>query len=255
MTFIDAIILGVVEGMTEFLPVSSTGHLILSADLLGLPETDFLATFQVAIQLGAILAVVLLYWKKLFLDRQIMLRIIVALLPAIGVGFLFYSSIKELFASEMTVVATLFLGGIAIIAFEMLRKDKEGVWDDLSVVPYKTALAIGFFQALAVIPGVSRAGATIIGGLMMGLKRAAIVEFSFLLAVPTMVAATAIDLYNHADSFSTDDFGILSIGFVTSFLVAILAIKFFIRYVQTHTFIPFGIYRIVIALIFFFFIL
>lgn len=251
MDFFDALILGIVEGLTEFLPVSSTGHLILASELLHLPETEFLKTFQVAIQLGAILAVVVLYFRKLFLDREIMKRIVVALLPALGIGFLFYASIRRLFESELTVVVSLFVGGVIIILFETLRKDKEGSLENLATIPYRTAFLIGAFQAIAVIPGVSRAGATILGGLWLGMKRTAIVEFSFLLAVPTMAAATALDLVKNASLFSAADFHLLSVGFSVSFLVALAAIKLLLRFVQTHTFISFGVYRIIAAALFF----
>lgn len=255
MDIFDAIILGIVEGLTEFLPISSTGHLVLAAELLRLPETEFLKTFQIAIQLGAILAVVALYFRKLFLDREIMKRIAVALLPALGIGFLFYASIRRLFESQMTVVAALFIGGVIIIFFEVLRKGKEGAIEDLATLPYRKAFIIGAFQAISVIPGVSRAAATILGGLWLGMKRTAIVEFSFLLAVPTMVAATALDLVKNASSFSSADFHLLFVGFLVSFLVAIAAIKFLLRFVQTHTFVSFGVYRIIVAALFFLFIL
>ena len=254
MNFFDAVILGVVEGITEFLPVSSTGHLILVSQLLKLPATEFLKTFEVSIQMGAILAVVALYWRKLLFDWEIMKRIVVALLPAIGIGFLFYATIRELLASSLTVIIALFLGGVVLILFEVLRKEKEGSITDLGTLPYKTAFSIGAFQALSVIPGVSRAGATILGGLLFGMKRTAIVEFSFLLAVPTMVAATTLDLWKNAALFSLGDMHLFLTGFVTSFVVALFAVKFFLRFVESHTFIPFGIYRIAVALLFFIFV-
>lgn len=255
MNIFDAVILGIVEGLTEFLPVSSTGHLILVSNLLHLPETEFLKTFQVAIQLGAILAVVALYWRKLFLDFEIIKRVSVALLPALGVGFLFYASIRKLLESSLTVVVALFIGGIILILFEFFRKEKEGTITEVRTLSYKNSFLIGLFQALAVIPGVSRAGATILGGLLLGLKRTAIVEFSFLLAVPTVLAATVLDLFNNAPSFSLADTEIFLVGFATSFVVALLAIRFFLRFVESHTFVPFGVYRIVVALLFFFLVL
>ena len=251
MNFLDAILLGIVEGITEFLPVSSTGHLILTAEALGIPETEFLKTFEVSIQLGAILAVLLLYWKRVLLERAVFERLLIALLPALGVGFLFYASIKKLFESEMTVVVALFLGGVALILFEKFHTEKEGSVSDVAKMSYRTAFFIGLFQAHAVIPGVSRAGATILGGLLLGLKRKAVVEFSFMLAIPTMIAATSLDLYQNASSFSQNDFWLLLVGFIVSFLVALLAIRFFLRFIENHTFVPFGIYRIVIAIIIF----
>ena len=248
MDIFHAIILGVVEGLTEFLPVSSTGHLILAGELLKLPETEFLKTFEVVIQIGAILAVVAVYWRKLLFDREIISRIIIALLPALGVGYLFYQTIRQMLGSEVVVLWALGLGGIAIILIEHYRKEPvAGELQDLRILPYRTAFLIGLCQALSVIPGVSRAGATIMGGLWLGLSRTAIVEFSFLLAVPTMVAATTLDIVKHGASFSSADTVALLVGTLTSFVVALLAIRFFLRYVGTHTFVAFGIYRIVEA--------
>lgn len=254
MDFLHAIILGIVEGVTEFLPVSSTGHMILVSELLHIPDTEFLKTFEITIQLGAILAVVVLYWRKLLLDFEMMKRIMIALLPALGVGFLFYSFIRTLLGSSMTVVVALFVGGVTIILFELLRKKPDEMLEDLSMLSYKKAFFIGLFQALSVIPGVSRSGATILGGMLLGMRRKAIVEFSFLLAVPTMVAATTLDMIKNATLFDTGNTGVFLIGFFVSFFVALLAIKFLLRFVETHTFILFGVYRIVIALVFFFFV-
>ena len=256
MTIIDAIILGIVEGLTEFLPVSSTGHLILASELLKLPSTEFMKTFEVVIQIGAIFAVMILYWRRLFLDKEVMKRLVVALVPALGVGYLFYASIRRMLGAESVVLWSLLIGGIAIILIEYFRDDGEdGKIEDLATMSYRTVFLVGLFQALAVIPGVSRAGATIMGGLLLGFKRTAIVEFSFLLAVPTMVAATVLDLLKNAHTFSSDDVGLLMVGLVTSFAVALGAIKFFLRFIGTHTFVPFGVYRVALALIFFFFVL
>lgn len=255
MDIVHAIILGIVEGLTEFLPVSSTGHLILVSELLKLPQTEFLKTFEVVIQMGAILAVIFLYWRKLLLNQEIMKRLVVALIPALGVGYLFYASIRKMLGSETVVLWSLLIGGIIIILIELFHKEKKEGSEDLAILPYTTAFFIGLFQALAVIPGVSRAGATIMGGLLLGMKRSSIVEFSFLLAVPTMIAATALDLLKNAHSFSSGDTGALLVGLIVSFLVAIGAIKFFLRFIGTHTFIPFGIYRIVVAILFFWFVL
>lgn len=255
MTFLDAIILGIVEGITEFFPISSTGHLILASELLRLPETDFLKTFQIVIQLGAILAIVTLYWRKLLFDQAIIKRIIIALLPALGVGFAFYALIRELLESSLVVVWALFLGGIILIGYELFRKQREDQGTTLEAMTYRTAFLVGLFQTLSVIPGVSRAGATLLGGMLLGMKRKAIVEFSFLLAVPTMIAATTLDLWNSADLFSSADVSLLFVGFVTAFIVAILAVKFLLRFIETHTFMAFGVYRIVVAVLFFLFIL
>lgn len=249
MQSLDAIILGIVEGLTEFLPISSTGHLVLTSHLLGLPETDFLKSFEVVIQLGAILAVVTLYWRKLLFDRELMQRIAVALLPALGVGFLFYATIRSLLESQLTVVAALFVGGVVLILFERYRKEPANP-TTVETLSYRQAFLIGLGQALSVVPGVSRAGATIVGGLLTGLSRPAAVEFSFLLGVPTMIAATTLDIVKNHAAFSLADIQSLALGFLVSFLVAIIAIKFLLRYVETHSFIAFGVYRIVIAALF-----
>lgn len=255
MSFLDAIILGIIEGLTEFLPVSSTGHLILASTLLDLPTTEFLQTFEIAIQLGAILAVIFLYGEKLLFDREIIKRVAVALLPALGAGFLFYHSIQQWLGSEMVVVWSLLIGGVLIIIFEWFHRGREGDFEELARLPLKTAFFIGLFQALAVVPGVSRAGATIIGGLLLGLRRRAIVEFSFLLAVPTMLAATVLQVTKNAETLSAENFGLLATGFIASFVVATGAIKFLLRFIGTHTFLPFGVYRIIIALLFFWLVL
>lgn len=254
MQNLDAIILGIVEGLTEFLPISSTGHLVLTSYLLGLPETDFLKSFEVVIQLGAILAVVTLYWRKLLFDRRLMQRIAVALLPALGVGFLFYATIRSFLESQLTVVIALFVGGVVLILFEHYRKEPANP-TMVETLSYRQAFLIGLGQALSVVPGVSRAGATIVGGLATGLSRSAAVEFSFLLGVPTMVAATTLDIAKNHAAFSMADIQSLMIGFIVSFIVAIIAIKFLLRYVETHSFIAFGVYRIIIAVLFYFIIL
>ncbi len=255
MDIFQALVLGIVEGLTEFLPISSTGHLILASQLLRIPETEFLKTFEISIQLGAILAVVVLYWRLLFLDIEVMKRLVVAFLPTAVIGAIAYKTIKLLLGSESVVLWSLLLGGVAIILFELWHKEQEDAFGEISKLPYWTTFFIGLFQSIAMIPGVSRSGATILGGLFLGVSRKAIVEFSFLLAVPTMAAATGLDLLKHASSFSPDQFGSLAIGFVSAFVVALLAIRFLIRFVQTRTFIPFGVYRIALALLFFAFVI
>ncbi len=258
MNIFDVIILGIVEGLTEFLPVSSTGHLILAADLLGLPVDNFLTLFEVVIQFGAILAVVTLYWRRFLLDWSMNKKLVIALIPSLVVGSLLYPFIKSLFASPATVVASLFVGGVVILYIESLvaKKGEDHVTvETLDDISTHTAVWIGLFQVFSVIPGVSRAGATIMGGLFLGMRRKAIVEFSFLLAVPTMIAASAKDLYESHALVQGANMEFLVIGCVVAYLVAILAMKLFLQYVQTNTFKPFGWYRIVIALIFFIFVL
>ena len=255
MTLFESVILGLVEGLTEFLPVSSTGHLILVGELLGIPQTEFLKSFDIAIQLGAILAVVVVHFRS-FLKVEVLKRLAVAFVPTGIIGFTLYPFIKSyLIGNEFVVVCALFLGGIALIIFEFLHREEEGAVDSIGAIMYTQSALIGLFQALAVVPGVSRSAATIVGGLLLGLRRSAIVEFSFLLAVPTMAAATGYDLLKNATSFSADNAALLAAGFLTSFIVAMFAIKFFLAFVRTHSFIPFGIYRVVIAMLFFFFVL
>jgi undecaprenyl-diphosphatase len=252
MNFLDAFILGVVEGVTEFLPVSSTGHLILASVLLKLSDTNFLKTFEIAIQLGAILSVVVLYAKSMIQDRVLLQKVIVAFLPTAVIGLVAYSAVKEMLGSEQVVLAALFLGGGFLILFEWNQKRRK---EGFTRISYKQAVIIGLCQSIALIPGVSRSAATIIGGLLLGIDRKTIVEFSFLLAVPTMGAATALDIYKSARHFSTTEFELLAIGFIVSFVVALLSIKFLLRYIQTHSFISFGIYRIAIAIVFWVFVL
>lgn len=249
MNSLDAVILGVVEGLTEFLPISSTGHLIITADLLGLPETEFLKSFQIVIQLGAILAVIALYWRRLFFDVMTIRRIALALIPALGIGAIFYTAIRSLLASELTVILSLGIGGVFLIIFERYRRE-PATPTTIDTLSYRQAFLIGCAQAFSVIPGVSRAGATIVGGLAAGLTRAAAVEFSFLLGVPTMIAATTLDLSQNYSLFSLADFELLAIGFLVSFFIAILAIKFLLRFVESHTFVAFGVYRIIAAIFF-----
>jgi len=250
MTLLQSIILGVVEGFTEFLPISSTAHLILASRLLGLEQTEFQKTFEIAIQLGAILSVIVLYWRK-FLNIQVLARVITAFIPTGIIGFALYKVVKTYFMdSEAIVLWSLFLGGVVLIVFELLHREGDDAVADVEAIPYSKCALIGLFQSISMIPGVSRAGATIIGGLILGLSRSTIVEFSFLLAVPTMLAATLYDLYKNAATFAPQEFGVLAAGFIASFLVALLAIKFLLAYVRTNTFIPFGVYRIVVALAF-----
>ncbi len=253
MDYFSAIILGFVEGITEFLPVSSTGHLILASSVLGIDQTEFHKTFEIVIQLGAILAVVVTYWRSL-LDWEVLKRLFVAFLPTAVIGLAFYKVIKGyLIGNEAVVLAALFLGGIALIVFELLHKEREGS-DDIAAISYKQAALVGLFQSIAIVPGVSRAAATIVGGLLLGLRRTTIVQFSFLLAVPTMAAASGLDLLKTAPTFSGDEFGLLATGFATAFLVALLAIRFLLHFVRRHNFIPFGIYRIGLAVLFFLFV-
>lgn len=253
MNILSAVILGIVEGISEFLPISSTGHLILTAHALRLEQSEFLKSFEIAIQLGAILAVLALYGKRLTLNFKIMKLVMAAFIPTAVIGFIFYKIIKNIFFDNNGIILwSLLLGGVFLIIFELLHREKKEALDEMSLMSYPQALIIGVFQSLAVVPGVSRAAATIIGGLILGLKRKTIVEFSFLLAVPTMGAAVALDLIKSAQTFKPGDFLYLSIGFMVSFVVALFSIKFLLNFIKNHNFIPFGIYRIILALLFLF---
>lgn len=251
MTFFDAALLGAIEGITEFLPISSTGHLILVSHLLGIPDSSLLTSFEIAIQLGAICAVVLLYWKS-FLNLEIIKRLIVGFVPTAIIGLALYSFVKQhLLGNETVVVVALLVGGVVLIVFELFHKEKEDSNDALTSITYVQAAIIGVCQSVAMIPGVSRSAATITGGLLLGIKRTAIVEFSFLLAVPTMGAAVALDVFKNYQTFTLDSIGTISVGFVMAFVVALFAIRFLLHYIKTATFILFGIYRILIAIFFF----
>jgi undecaprenyl-diphosphatase len=254
MTLFDSLILGALEGVTEFLPISSTGHLILASQLLGLEQTAAHKAFEVSIQLGSILAVLFLYAKDLIRDKSLWIKLSVAFLPTGILGFLFYKHIKALFGVE-TVSIMLIVGGIVFLIIEYFRRDKaidEG--KDLSELTIKEALTIGFFQSLSMVPGTSRSGATLIGGLFMGLNRKSAAEFSFLLAIPTMFIATAYDLIKHRHELVVDDWSMLIVAFITAFIFAFATVKAFVGFVSRHTFVPFAIYRIIVGVIFFYFV-
>ncbi len=250
MTPKDAFVLGVVEGLTEFLPVSSTGHLILTAHLLGIPHGEFTKSFEIAVQLGSILAVVFLYADRLLRDRETWKRIAVAFVPTGAVGFALYRLIKDhLIGNDLVVVISLFLGGVVLILadrycgrFCHLR--------DVNDMSLKRAFVVGIFQSLAVVPGVSRSGATIVGGMLMGLSRRSAAEFSFILAVPTMLAATSYDLLRTGPAFSREEWGLLALGFGIAFATAFLTVRFFLRFLDKHGFVIFGVYRMVVSLLY-----
>lgn len=249
MDLFHSIILGVVEGITEFLPISSTGHMILVSSLLGIPQTDFVKTFEISIQLGAVLAVVVLYFKRLATDWETIKKIIIAFIPTSIIGFFLYGFIKQYLIGDIVVVLwALGIVGVLFIIIEYIQSKKKVV--ELCDISYKKAFLVGVAQSLAVIPGVSRSGATIIGGLLLGIGRKEIVEFSFLLAVPTMVAATGYDLLRSGSALSNDMVLPLIVGFITSFIVALFVIRWFIKFVQTNTFTGFGIYRIFVVILF-----
>jgi len=254
LSVLEAVILGIVEGLTEFLPVSSTGHLILVSHLLGIKQTEAHKTFEVVIQLGSILAVVFLYKEKLMRDFELWKRLIVAFIPTGTLGFVLYKLIKSLF-SPSVVAYMLIIGGVVFIIVELLYPKMKHDIKDVDQIPYSKAFLIGVFQSLAMIPGTSRSGATIIGGLLLGLDRKTAAEFSFLLAIPTMFAATGYDIMKNYQHFQVENWLNLMVGFITAFIFALLAVKLFLGFVKRFSFIPFGIYRIIIGIVFLLFVL
>ena len=264
MTILTTIILGIIEGLTEFLPVSSTGHLILASNILGLEQNNFLKSFEIIIQVGAILAVIVIYFQDL-LKLENLKKLIVGFIPTGLIGFLFFKEVKKYLFGSTTVILSLIIGGLIIIIFEIWYKRKQDVLDNvgssidsksnfdqkisLDSITYKQSAIIGFFQSIAIIPGVSRSAATIIGGLALGLPRNLIVKFSFLIAVPTIIVASAYDTYKNLAVFSLDNIYLLVIGFLISFIVAFFAIKFFIKFISKYDFIAFGVYRIILAVV------
>lgn len=301
MNLLDVILLSILEGITEFLPISSTGHLILASEVLRIPSTEFVKTFEIVIQLGAILAVVVLYTKRVLQSLSIIPKLLTAFAPTAVIGLLLYDVIKQyLFETPLLVASMLLLGGIALIGIELYFKGKDApkyseksenqktgksesqnirksaspilrfsdslthrfsdslntpTSSRLSVISYKQAFFIGCFQSLSIVPGVSRAASTIFGGLFMKLDRRTAVEFSFLLAIPTMIAASGLDLLKSGTHFTSQEYLQLGIGTLIAFITALLVIKWLLKYIQNHSFIPFGVYRIILALIFLLFLL
>jgi undecaprenyl-diphosphatase len=255
---ITAIILGIVEGVTEFLPVSSTGHLILASALLGY-NSDYWALFNIVIQLGAILAIVVLYWRTFWAVLQGLLRfdptsvrfvrnLLVAFLPAAVIGLVLHKQIEKLLGSPLTVAIALIVGGIAIIGIE--RTVKEGRIKGVADIPLPKVIGIGFIQCLAMIPGVSRSGATILGALSLGVERRTAAEFSFFLAIPTMLGATVLELVTKRHELMAANsvgFGLIGLGFVVAFVVALLVVRWFVGLVGRTGFSPFGWYRIAVG--------
>ncbi len=251
MDYIQALILSFVEGITEFLPISSTGHLILTSKLLNIAQTDFVKSFEIIIQLGAILSIVTLYWKTITTSIKIWQRILVSFIPTAILGFIFYGFIKQVLIGNVYVTLwALFFGGILLIILEKVYKEQAHHLDNIEELSLKKAIIIGVVQSFSMIPGISRAASTIFGGLFVGLKRRTAVEFSFLLAIPTMAAATVLDLKESDFNFSSYEWSLLSVGFAGAFITAYFTVKFFLKYIQNHSFVVFGIYRIVLSLLF-----
>lgn len=249
MTYFHAIILAIIEGLTEFLPVSSTGHMILGSSIMGIAHEPFTKLFTVAIQLGAILSVIVLYWRKFFQTLNFYFKLVVAFIPAAVFGLLFNDFIDSLLENVLVVGITLFLGGVLFLFLDKLFSDDGKTNDSPS---YPSAFKIGMFQVIAMIPGVSRSAATIIGGLTQNLTRKAAAEFSFFLAVPTMFAATAkkgYDYYKEGIALDSHQVNLLVVGNVVAFIVAMIAIKSFIGFLTKHGFKLFGYYRIAVGLV------
>lgn len=250
MSFLQALILAIIEGLTEFLPISSTGHMIIGSSVMGIASDPFVKLFTICIQLGAILSVVVLYFKRFFKSFDFYIKLVVAFIPAAIFGVLLSDKIDAMLESPLTVGISLVIGGIILLFVDKwfnnptINEEKE--------INYLTALKIGFFQCLAMIPGVSRSGASIVGGMSQKLTRKAAAEFSFFLAVPTMFAATGkklYDFYKEGHTFSKDQLEILAFGNVVAFVIALLAIKSFIGYLNKNGFKVFGWYRIIVGLV------
>ncbi|MBP9490240.1 MAG: undecaprenyl-diphosphate phosphatase [Aliarcobacter sp.] len=250
MTVFDAIILGIIEGITEFLPISSTGHLIVASEFLGIEQTNINKAFEVIIQFAAILAVILTYPSKFtFKHIDLWTKVFIAFLPIAAIGFLFSNQVKAMFSLE--IVAWMFIvGGIIFIIVERFYDEKATHTLDVEDVTYKQAAWIGFAQIFALIPGTSRAGASIIGAMLVGLNRKTSAEFSFLLAFPVMCATTAYDLLKHHEELLVGaNLLNLAIGFVVSFVVAFITIKLFLKFLESFTFVAFGVYRIAFGIL------
>lgn len=249
MDIFQAIIIGIIEGFTEFLPISSTGHMIVASEFLGVSQNSLTKAYEVIIQFAAILAVMLIYKEKItFKKIDLWQKLFIAFLPLAIVGFVFKDQIKTLFTVE-TVAWMFIIGGLVFLVLEYFYKEEKAHVCDVEAVTYKQALWVGIAQIFALIPGTSRAGATIVGGLLVGLDRKASTEFSFLLAIPVMAAVSGYDLLKHYQDFADANWIAFLIGFVTAFIVAYITIKMFLVFIQRFTFVAFGIYRIIFGVI------
>ncbi len=251
MNLIQSIILSIIEGITEFLPISSTGHMIIASSIMGINNQEFTKTFTVAIQLGAILSVLVLYWKRFFQTWDFYYKLFIAFIPIAIVGLLTRKYIEVLLGDVRVVAVTLVVGGIILLFVDRWFKDTENN-EDITIKP-KNAFYIGLFQIIALIPGVSRSASTIIGGLTQKLNKKQAAEFAFFLAIPTMTAATFLELIStykkHKEIFTHHNILLLIIGNIIAFLVALIAVRTFIQYLTKHGFKVFGIYRILVGLI------
>ena len=248
MTLIQAIILAIIEGITEYLPISSTGHMIIGSTIMGIQQDEFVKLFTVAIQFGAILSVIALYWKRFFQSFDFYTTLFVAFLPAVVAGLLFKDTVDMLLENVLVVGVMLFLGGIVFLFID--RWAPGGTATGPQPISFRQAFTIGVWQCLAMVPGVSRSASTIIGGMTQGLTRKHAAEFSFFLAVPTMFGATVKSIYDYVKdggAFTTEHFQLFAVGNVVAFVVAIIAIRTFIAFLSKHGFRAFGWYRIVVG--------
>ncbi len=254
MTYFEALLIALIEGLTEFLPVSSTGHMILTSACLGLEHTEFLKSFEISIQLGAILAIAWIYARRFLLNGLMYQKLFVAFLPTAAIGYFFYGIIKHYLFSPLVVAISLIAGGILLIWLDKRVVQKDSNYESMEQISFRNAFWIGLIQSVSIIPGVSRAGASIIGGIFNGFNKKQATEFSFLLAVPTMVAATAYDLLKSSAQFSGDELKLLGIGSLMAFCSAWIAVKGLLLFVEKYGFSFFGWYRIAIGLLFLIFI-
>jgi undecaprenyl-diphosphatase len=250
MSILQAFIIAIIEGLTEFLPVSSTGHMILASTIMNIQDDAFVKTFEICIQLGAILAIVMLYAKKFLQSFTIYFKLGIAFIPTGIAGFLAYPYIKAYLFNSIVVATSLIVGGIVLVIIDKKVAAKKSEIKEIEKISYKNAFFIGLIQCFSMVPGVSRAAATIIGGVFNGLNKKQATEFSFLLAVPTMLAATGYDLIKTPINFTNNEILLLAIGLVVAFLTAWLAVKVFLRIVENYGFKHFGYYRIAIGIIF-----
>jgi undecaprenyl-diphosphatase len=250
MNLFQAIIIAIIEGITEFLPVSSTGHMILATSLMGIHDDEFVKTFEIVIQLGAIMSVVFLYYKRFLVGLSIYFKLLVAFLPSAVIGLLAYKTIKTYLFNPYVVSVALIIGGIVLLILDKWSAKKESRYKEIEDISFKDALIVGFIQCLSMIPGMSRAAATIFGGIAAGFNIKQAAEFSFLLAIPTMFAASGLDLLESYEQINPSNFIILLAGFFVAMVVALFAIKSFISFLTKYGFKHFGYYRIILGVVF-----
>ena len=250
MNIIQSIVLSIIEGLTEFLPISSTGHMILASSIMNIPEDAFVKTFEISIQIGAIMAIVLLYTKRYLKEFSIYVKLGIAFLPTGIIGFIAYPYIKTYLFNPIIVTVSLILGGIILILIDKKLNKQESSGITIENISYKNAFFIGLFQSVSIIPGVSRAAATIVGGIFNGFNKKQAIEFSYLLAVPTMFVASGYDLYKTSVVFSGHEIFLICLGLVIAFVTALIAVKVFVGFVENYGFKYFGYYRIIIGILF-----